>query len=186
MHIRAMKPADEKFIRALYRAAFAGAPWFENMSEEEAVVRWNLHRGKNGFSCLVAEEAGELMGATWWDIPSIDALRAERGDALAEFALRESATGGRIIWIRETVVSPQFQCRGIARALKASSLEVISAEAKSLILTRMRDDNMSILRVAMRLGFKRTGICVPSKSNPNVQHEYWYLTNRTSMEANNA
>ncbi|HBW74407.1 MAG TPA: hypothetical protein DEF59_04070 [Candidatus Magasanikbacteria bacterium] len=176
MKIRTMRPADEEIIRAMYRDAFAGAPWFEKVPEEEVLMRWESHRGKIGFSCLVAEEAGELMGATWWDTLTIDALSAERGETLAEFALREGTKAERIIWIRETVVFQRFQGRGIARMLKAASLEVISAEAKSLILTRMRDDNMGILHVAQRFGFKRTGIRMPSKSNPDVWHEYWYLT----------
>jgi hypothetical protein len=47
--------------------------------------------------------------------------------------------------------------------------------AKTLILTRMRNDNLPILKIADRLGFQRTGIKIPSRQ-PGTFHEYWYLT----------
>lgn len=43
-----------------------------------------------------------------------------------------------------------------------------------LAYTRMRDDNHGIIKINTRTGFSRSGVTVPSSSNPNLKHEYWY------------
>lgn len=180
--IRKFRDDDSKDVQVIYRTAFGGQPWYETLSEEEIVRRWGTCRAKLGFDCLVAEEKGEIIGATWWDTPTIDELRQERGNILAAFAHdprsapRWACPPKTIVWIRETVVVPDAQRCGVARTLKTHVLNMLSYLPKPvLVLTRMRDDNVAIIRTNAHLGFLRTGIRVPSSQRRDIAHEYWHL-----------
>lgn len=173
--IRNLKDGDEIVIQKIYQMAFSGFPWHEDLSSEEVERRWNIQKRKRGFGGLVAEENGEVVGAIWWDLPSLEELRAERGDALAEFTVKIQR-GKLLIWEREVIVSPQYQGKKIGFQLRVAFIEKISQTTKkALILTRMRDDNIPIIGIAEKLGFLRTGIKVSSSQKSNTFHEYWYL-----------
>lgn len=44
-----------------------------------------------------------------------------------------------------------------------------------LALTRMRDDNVGIVRINEQLGFSKTGIRVASQAYLGLMHDYWFL-----------
>lgn len=174
MKIRNYKKEDDKKIMRVYQKAFTGFPWFENLSNEEVKRRWNEHKTKQGFRCLVVEERNRIVGATWWDTPTLEELRLERGDKLADFVQKKASKF--IVWIRETCVDPVFQGREIGKKLKYRALEEIRrSKLHWIILTRLRDDNSPITRLNSLLGFQRTGIRMLSSQKNNIFHEYWYL-----------
>lgn len=181
----------EKFIERhdeiaeLLRQSFAGAPWFENLSEQEALARIESYIQKPGFEAILAlGQSGVVAAGLWYDTPSLDHLSAERGADLADFAAitldREDAEG--IVWEREVVVSPNFQGRGLATGLRGEFLHTVATRTanSALMLTRMRDDNVAIIAVAQKFDYERTGIRVPSSQNPDVSHEYWYKVVRNN------
>ncbi|MFY9228184.1 MAG: GNAT family N-acetyltransferase [Candidatus Microsaccharimonas sp.] len=175
----------EKFIERrgemaeLLRQSFAGAPWFEDLTEQEALARIESYIQKPGFEAILAlGQSGVVAAGLWYDTPSLDQLSLERGADLADFAAitldREDAGG--IVWEREVVVSPDFQGQGLATQLRGEFLHTVATTTAhaALMLTRMRDDNAAIIAVARKFDYERTGIRMPSSQNPDVSHEYWY------------
>ncbi|MFZ3009959.1 MAG: GNAT family N-acetyltransferase [Candidatus Microsaccharimonas sp.] len=172
-------------VAELLRQSFAGAPWFEDLSEQEALARTESYIQKPGFEAILAlGKSGVIAAGLWCDTPSLDQLSAERGADLADFAAitldREGAEG--IVWEREVVVSPNFQGRGLATQLRGEFLRTVatSTARSALMLTRMRDDNAAIITVAEKFDYERTGIRMPSSQNPDVSHEYWYKVVRNN------
>lgn len=175
MIIRKFRDGDEIYIKPIYRICFSGPPWNREVTEEETVARWQDHSSQSGFVCFVAEESQRVVGASWFDTISHEALAQERGRELADFAVSINQTLP-LVWIRETIVDPTFQGKGIASQLKERVMQEISEHiAPVILLTRMRDDNTKIVRANEKLGFKRAGIKVASKATPGLLHEYWYL-----------
>lgn len=173
MKIRDFLENDVDKIQAIYQQAFTGWPWYEYLSAQEVGRRWEIQRVKFGFGCLVAEISKQIVGATWWDIISPEQLLIERGVELADFV--NKLPGHDLVWLRETCVNPEFQSRGIASLLKKEAMARLESFNKStLLLTRMREDNVVIISINTNLGFNRTGIKVPSSQVTGVFHEYWY------------
>jgi len=173
MIIRKFQNSDAERIKVIYQLAFAGYPWFENLSQEEVNLRWQTQSARRGFTCLVAEIDNEVVGATWYDIITLEELRLERGDDLANFA--ENFSGCDIVWLRETCVHPEFHGRGIARALKEAVIASIQQiNQPRLLLTRMREDNYAIIKINISLGFTRTMIKMPCSLTKGKFHEHWY------------
>lgn len=178
-------PNTEKFrdkfdsLVTVYKNAFAGYPWFEDLSIEEVQKRLTGNLSKRGFQAFIAESVNsETAGALWYDTPTLEELASERGQKLADFARTLGQTNNieTIVWEREVLVDPNFQRQGIATKLRttfAANLEE-SLPNGSIILTRMRDDNIGIIKVAEKVGYSRTGIKTPSSQTPGVFHEYWY------------
>lgn len=81
-----------------------------------------------------------------------------------------------LVYVRDTLVKPEFQGQGIAGQLKSTYLRFLedSYINGALILTRHREDNEAILRSSLRHGFKPTGVRFPTSVNPNINHEFWY------------
>ncbi len=172
-------------VAALLRLSFAGAPWFEDLSEQEALARIESYIQKPGFDAILSlGQSGVIAAGLWYDIPSLEQLSTERGAALADFAaitLDEEGAEG-VVWEREVVVSPDFQGRGLATQLRGEFLRTVATTTASsaLMLTRMRDDNAAIIAVAEKFDYERTGIRMPSSQNPDVSHEYWYKVVRNN------
>lgn len=146
---------DEKWdlpsLLECYKLAFAGFPWFENLSDEEIHARWKTYCTKRDFTCLVAREHTrttegiriQVVGAIWWDVITLENLEKERGKQLAEFARKTLRTIDEEehqksrgqwsvypfpIWERDLIVRPSHQNQGIGKNLRASFL------AKSITL----------------------------------------------------
>ncbi len=172
------KFAEQLDARAqLYMAAFANFPWFEVLAEAEAKARLETSRNKAGFAFVDKVEAEALLGSAWYDAPTLGELESERGPELAEFAktILEDRGIAHLIWERDVMVDPNHWKKGIATEIRNAMLEEIQESfGEALILTRMRDDNTGIIKVAERLGFQRTGIRRPSSQTPNFMHEFWY------------
>jgi GNAT superfamily N-acetyltransferase len=127
-----------------------------------------------GFRGLVATEDDLIAGAIWWESISIERLRQERGEVLVGF-VQGLMSVQNMIWEREVIVAPSYQGRGLGRALRQEFLQKVCFDFNPvLILTRMRDDNLPIVKIAQQIGFLRTGIKVPSSQVPGLNHEYWY------------
>lgn len=170
--IREYREEDRMAVEEVYRLAFAGPPWYEQLSSEEVARRWQKCVSERGFGCLVAEIAGQVIGFTCWDEPTLAGLAQERGEALANFAAKRNRP---VVWFRETCVDPSRQGEGVARRLKDAVVLYVSGTKRSyLALTRLRDDNTRIIRLNESLGFQRTGIRVPSSQVSGLFHEYWY------------
>lgn len=173
MNIREYKAEDSGGVQEVYRRAFAGPPWCEQLSDEEVARRWQFCLTRRGFSCLVAEMIGQIIGFTCFDTPTLLELEQERGEALAKFT---SASGQKqIVWIRETCVTTKFQGKSLARVLKEVAwARLCNSQTSTIVLTRMRDDNIRIIHLNETLGFRRTGIRMPDRLVPSVFQEYWY------------
>lgn len=174
MVIRSFQSSDVPIILTMYQAAFAGYPWFENLSDEVVRNRWQNNSLQPGFRCLVATIDGVPVGAIWWDKPTLASLISERGQVLGDFVWGRYPDES-LIWEREVITDPSYQGRGIAAALRIEFLrQVADAYRPFVVLTRMRDDNLAIIKIAQRLGFARTSIRRPSSANQDIYHEYWY------------
>lgn len=169
--IRAYHESDRTRVESVYRQAFAGPPWHEQLTEEEVSGRWQKCIECNDFKCLVQESRGIITGFTCWDYPTIDALRAHCTEELVRFVRLNPDM--KIIWIRETCVDPKFQGRGIAHALKRAAMRIMSKDF-AIILTRLRTDNPGIIKLNEGFGLQSTNISVPSRQHPGAVHEYWY------------
>ena len=167
-----------KEMAELLQASFAGAPWFEDLSDDEAMRRIKEHAMEPGFEAYLIEDQDKIIAGLWYDTPSINKLSEDRGYDLADFArtVCRDVDLEQIIWQRESVVHPNYQGQGLATLLRRKLIDDIEKHGRgpSLLLTRMRDDNFGIIRVAEKFGYERTGIRVPSSQNPNADHEYWY------------
>lgn len=175
--IRAYRQSDRSAIETIYRDAFAGSPWFKTLSEDIVQAQWEKDSSRLGFMCLVGAWERGVVAALWWDTLSLSALQDERGGELVQLASSLAQSGDKIIWEREVMVAPAAQGRGIATQMRLEFLKCLKRQyPRALILTRMRDDNFGIVRVAQKLGFQRTGIRIPSNQQPGVMHEYWLKT----------
>ncbi len=175
MHIRPFCQQDVSEILAAYKEAFEGFPWNQTLGEELVARVWADHSSKSGFACIVGTVEDFVVAMAWWDTPSLEELREERGDELAAFAHRHGAPPRPIVWEREVLVRPAHQGHGFGREIRIQAHESIRrAYTDALVLTRMRDDNTPILSIGAKIGFVRTGIRMPSR-NVNTSHEYWVL-----------
>ena len=178
LKIRLMQDEDLEQVLAVYKRAFAGLPWHEDLSDEEVLRRWEEAFSLPGFRCFVAidEDTDKLVGAHWM---SFARLEAERGTNLWLWVHRQmermSQFGCLIIWERELVVDPKFSRQGIGTLLRKSFLKEKQKMAiPNLILTRLREDNIGSIKPAEQLGFQKTGIQKPASEEP-FMHDYWYL-----------
>ncbi len=162
----------------ILKQCFAGYPWYEDLSEEDAQSRIDSHVSKPGFDAIMFEDQDGPIGAIWYDTPSADDLEAERGSELMEFAdyfgTRQNID--RIVWVRESAVRPDYQGQGLATRLRIEFLNQLANDGigDTLILTRMRSDNHAIIAIAQKFDYQPTGIKIPSSQNPEACHEYWY------------
>jgi RimJ/RimL family protein N-acetyltransferase len=166
-------------VATIYQAAFAGPPWREQLSFEEAMRRVEAHAEQKGFGAFLAHDhTQKIIGALWYDIVDITELREKKGNALADFTNNLSALHSiqRIIFTQDTIVDPTHQGKGIASKLKDTYIKALSKASlnSGIILTRHRDDNTGIIRTSEKHGFTRTGIRTPSSQNPKLSHEFWY------------
>jgi len=156
------RPCSREFVErrhqiaALLQLSFSGPPWYERLSEKEALARIESHVMKSGFEAILVVEDEQPIAALWYDTPSLDELREERGAELVDFVLQLGADVkfDKVVWARESVVHPDHQGKGLATQLRRDFLSHLSREAKegsSLVLTRMRDDNHAILAVAKKV-----------------------------------
>lgn len=176
---------NEQFVQLvetaapIYSQAFAGYPWFEDISIEVARQRILENVGFKGFSGFVAFQDEKMAGLSWLDTPELEALiQRGRNDHLQEFIDKMVDDRGQVplIYVRDTLVKPEFQGQGIASALKRYYLEFCSQkfENGALMLTRHREDNIAIIKGSIRWGFQPTGVRVPTSADPSIHHEYWY------------
>lgn len=175
MLIRPFRQKDVPEILIAYKEAFEGFPWNQTLEEDLVAGVWNDHSNRPGFACVVGTVDDSIVAMAWWDTPSVDELRLERGEELVAFARGLNAPPRPIVWEREVLVRPIYHGHGFGREIRVRAHEIIrSGYPNALVLTRMRDDNTPILSIGTKMGFARTGIRMPSR-NPTTAHEYWFL-----------
>lgn len=162
-----------------YLEAFRGSPWFEDsLTIDEVMTRLECQFRKPGFRLFILESnSGELVAASWFDTPSLMDIKKERGAELRNFAESVKSLNNidALIWEREVLVRPKYQGLGMGTEIRTKMLDFINQTfASGLVLTRMREDNIPIIKIAEKLGFKRTGITKPSSQEPAINHEYWF------------
>src|SRR3989344_4421891 len=99
-------------LSKLYTQAFAGYPWFENLSFEQARTRVLESADGRGFKAL---SDNQLVGASWFDTPTPpELIQQGRNDALLNFILDKilSTKLPTLIYIRDTLVGPEYQGKG--------------------------------------------------------------------------
>lgn len=165
-------------VAKIYAQAFAGFPWFENLSDEVVRARLESNLQQPHFKSILAFENNEIVGGLWYDSPNLEQLQTQRGEQLAKFAHEMMLETGipSLTWEREVLVNPQFQGKGIGTSLRNAFIEQLMEDNPmgTIILTRMRDDNAGIIKIAEKCAYQRTGIRMPSSQNPEISHEYWY------------
>ena len=166
-----------------YLKAFHGAPWYEtDLTIEEVSRRLNEQASKPGFDGIwIHDGQGELVCASWYDTPDLGSLQKEQGKPLRDLVESLSIQTGavKLVWQRETIVSPQYQTQGLALIVKQAITSRLKHAADSygspiIVATRMRDDNVRIIKVNEKVGFERTGVKVESRKTPGKTHEYWF------------
>lgn len=173
MKIRNFYPEDFAQISKLYKDAFSGYPWYENLSNKDVHSRLTDHFSRSVLICHVAEIDHLIIGATWCNILSIESIEKERGKSLSSFV--KEISNYPIIWVRETIVKKEFQGQGVAKALKNEQMLVLRNNYHNgIALTRMRDDNFAIIKVNTSSGWVKTGIRMQSQTDLTKWHEYYY------------
>lgn len=177
-------------MKVVYQQAFAGYPWHEDLSDEEVYRRLDSQVSKPGFEgiWLLDQKDGSVVGATWFDRPSLGDLERERGSVLRKFAETQiNNLGGdvELIWQRETLTTPKDQGKGIGRYLKELVKDCFEQRSLEngrpiLVLTRMRGDNYGIIRINKELGMQESGILIPSSQVEGLFHQYWYQVYQSS------
>lgn len=182
------EPVDERVnisdLRKLYQAAFAGPPWYEQLSDEEVLRRLQANMSKPGFDSLIVNRGSKIAGALWYDTPSLDELEAEFQKPLRDFAegLQEQTGITNLVWEREVIVDPAKQKQGIASQLRGNFLERLTNNYPQgvIVLTRMRDDNIGIRRIGEKFGFEQTSVSYTyEKENQDgkkqsITQRFWY------------
>jgi GNAT superfamily N-acetyltransferase len=180
----AIIPQFEQTIQ-VYKDAFAGYPWFEDLTAEQVQRRIENDLSRPGFEGVwFIDENLDLLGASWYYDINLDQIKAERGEALATFAQTTINEHGinHVVWHSMTAVAPKYQRLGIGREIKKVVFQDLQTVADSsgpiLYLTRIRGDNFGSQGMNREF-LSTTGIKIAaSKTNPNqpdgIMHEYWY------------
>ena len=176
VEIRDLNPVlDYKEVHRVYKAAFAGFPWHEDLSNEEVDRRLSSQFAMPGLSGFVLIEDDAIVGVHWHSILSLDSLVSERGPALVDWVTENVSGQPLIIWERELIVHPDYQRRGNSHWLRAAFLSQLhQASTDQIVLTRLRDDNIGSIKSAERIGMIDTGVTKPA-SEEGRTHHYWAL-----------
>lgn len=166
---------SEADLSCLIKDAFLSPPWHEILSEEECQKRAASILTKRNVQCCIAEVDGNVAGVILTDTLTLEELHQERGAALVEWASqRKWETIG---WGRETLLFRKYQSLGIGTVLREEMMNHLTqSKVYSGLLTRMRDDNVQVIKIAEKFGYLRTGVRVKSSFGENIWHEFWYRT----------
>ncbi len=164
----------------LIKDAFASEPWLENLSDQECLSRSSMYLGKKNVRSISAYEDSELIGVILVDELDLMSLENERGKDLKDWAISKNIQ--KVLWGRETLIRRSFQSQGVGKELRRRMILSIYDESFRVgegyefdfLLTRMRDDNLRIIKIAEGFGYERTGVRVKSSTNENIWHEYWF------------
>lgn len=167
-------------VTPLYRRCFRYGVWQEDLSIENVVNRLEgcFARDFRGNFLFTIDE--QCIGATWYEYVNLDWLAKNKGSDLAYFASQLIMKDHlyHLVWHTETLVDPSFSGLGLATSLKQTVDDRLVASSKAdggiLLCTRMRDDNIAILKTNTKLGFQKTGIRMPCNLDPEISHEYWF------------
>jgi RimJ/RimL family protein N-acetyltransferase len=168
----------EKDLAILIKDAFASEPWLEDLSDEECESRADSYLRKKNVRSISAYNSSELVGVVLVDELSLSNLENERGGALKEWVICKNKNAEKVLWGRETLIKRGFQSQGIGKDLRKKMISYICEDTNNfwILLTRMRDDNSRVIKIAEHFGYERIGVRVKSSMGENVWHEYWFKT----------
>ncbi|MBI5645092.1 hypothetical protein HY970_03260 [Candidatus Kaiserbacteria bacterium] len=173
-----LRPIDQTSyddLVQMYKESFSGFPWFEDLSHSEVEARVSKHMGQRGFAGILGSVDNEPVGASWWNTPTLAELAEEKGPEVARFAT--SYAHHHLVWERELLVRPRYQGRGYSLPLRKAFLASLEL-GRTLVLTRMRDDNVGTLKTGEAVGFRPTSIVTPSKKEGAFHRVYYLLVER--------
>ncbi|HSW96723.1 MAG TPA: GNAT family N-acetyltransferase [Candidatus Saccharimonadales bacterium] len=172
-------------ITTVYEQSFGGHPFFVKYEKGQGHEIISKHMLKPGFKPFLAHNvSGRVVGALWSDTPSLLDITSEWGEQLSKFAYEKLIEHGffttsqgqnKIVWEREIFIDPAYQGNGIGTQLRMrfhNYLEQHYPEG-TLLLVRMRDDNVKIITIAEKIGYQRTYIKTPSR-NPDITNDFWF------------
>ncbi len=166
-----------------YKQAFLEGVWKENLSDEEITRRLTKNFSGDFKGYWYVDHDGLLACTSWYQFVDLSFIRQEKGDQLADFSqqILTNFDTSIIVWHAETITHPLYWRQGLAKQAKQQVMRDLDQFSRLhnsvLVLTRMRDDNRSIIAINQELGMKRTGIrmfCTTDPGNPEKMHEYWY------------
>ena len=173
MFIRTLVLADKAVVQSVIKDAFGGFPWYMDHSDSELDDLWQSSTAEPCFSGLIAvNNDGDIAGVSWWHFPSLDSIR---GNRLARFVsdTREDRT---LVWEDAILVRQKYQNQGIGAMLRKAFIEEVSKSSnRTMILSRMRSDNVPTLLLAQRIGFRPTGARSKEGNQSPLFQEFWYL-----------
>jgi RimJ/RimL family protein N-acetyltransferase len=172
-------------LAEVYRQAYAGFPWYEGDTVTLDVSKERLLKVASmpNFQGFVVENLfDEPIAAELFHLATTEFLKSKSRD-LESFAsnLVSNESLNTIIWENEVFVKPEYQRNKIATLLRRALIKYFEGSVKggTIILTRMRDDNIGTIKAAERVGFLRTGIRKlasqqPEGWNGQLHHEFWF------------
>ena len=176
MDIQVYRNSDFDALLNIYRECFTGFPWFNKPSYDDAFSRLDRQLRRTDCICLVAKVDKKIIGASWCDEILLVELEQERGGVEASSIIRVNFSDMRLIWLRATIVSPAYQGQGLTKKIKIHLHDQIKLKyTKPLIVTRMRSDNIPIIKINTELGYKKLGVATRSKLDALAMDEYWYF-----------
>ncbi len=129
--------------------------------ELEAVV--TLHRAAFGTEYMTVEERRAMMTGPDYE-PALDLVAVASDGRLAAYCLcsidsEESARAGQTVGYTDPVAThPDFQRRGLARALLLAGCALLQARGARLARLGTSSENLGMQAAAESTGFQRTGV----------------------------
>lgn len=167
----------EKFaqiVANLIQKAFDGFPWYEVLTKNECLNRILKDFMRNNFFGYILFVDNKPVAANWVDQPSIEQIRVERGEDLANFILNLGIDS--ILWERDILVDPYYQKKGYGTQIKKQLFGYLKHKYSGrYIFARLRQDNIGSIKICEKMGYKKTDILVPSSQIKGLFHEYFYL-----------
>lgn len=163
-----------KIVAILIQKAFSGFPWYEILTKNECLNRILKDFKRNNFFGYILFVDNKPVAANWIDQLSIEQIKVERGENLANFV---SSFGiDYILWERDILVDPYYQNKGYGTKIKKQLFGYLKHKySGQYIFARLRQDNIGSIKICEKMGYKKTGILVPSSQIKGLFHEYYFL-----------
>jgi len=152
------RPLNEPIAAPMLPSGFTIRP-LDGAREVEAAVA--LHRAAFGTAYMTVEERRAMMSGPDYD-PALDLVAVAPDGRLAAYCLcgidaEESARANQTIGYTDPVAThPDFQRRGLARALLLAGCALLQARGATLVRLGTSSENLGMQAAAESVGFQRT------------------------------
>lgn len=163
-----------QIVATLIQRAFSSFPWYEILTKNECLNRILKDFTRNNFFGYILFIDNKPVAANWVDQLSVEQIRVERGRDLAIFILNLGIDF--VLWERDILVDPYYQNKGYGTQIKKKLFGYLKNQYKGrYIFARLRQDNIGSIKICEKMGYKQTGVLVPSSQIKGLFHEYYYL-----------